>query len=110
MGPAIFWLTMVMVAGFFFVRGMSNAGQAGDAVRSGLPFGSAQIQSLETAVQHQVVQDLQSAGEKERGSGRAGRARNWPASTGERAAPVVRAMPVTPAAAERSSGATTCMV
>ena len=34
----------------------------------------------------------------------------YAASIGEMAAPVVRAMPVTPAAAERSSGATTAMV
>ena len=36
--------------------------------------------------------------------------RKAPLSAGEMAAPTERAMPVTPAAAERSSGATTAMV
>lgn len=37
-------------------------------------------------------------------------ASNGPAMTGDREAPVVRAMPVIPEAADRSSGLTTAMV
>ncbi len=40
----------------------------------------------------------------------AGTAKSGPAARGAMDDPMVRAMPVTPAAAERSSGATTAMV
>src|SRR3990172_7174780 len=51
------------------------------------------------------------APEKMNGNPRkAGLDRNAPVRIGDREAPMVRATPVTPAAAERSSGATTAMV
>jgi len=65
---------------------------------------------LETTIKQQVVYDFRAAGEEKGTLNKAALASNGPAITGERDAPVVRAMPVMPAAAERSSGLTTAIV
>ena len=69
------------------------------------------LDRLETAIEQQVINDLKSTRQKE---GQIHQRCIGEQGSGERQAkarrPVVRAIPVMPAAAERSSGATTAMV
>jgi len=68
------------------------------------------LQAAEAAVKRQVIKDLQPSRDK-KGQPQPGRLdRNNPLKTGLNEAPTVRATPSRPAAAERSSGATTAIV
>jgi hypothetical protein len=65
---------------------------------------------MKTPIKQKIINNFQSAGEEKWDAQKRGTGEQRPHNAGEIAAPMERAMLVTPEAAERSSGLTTAIV